>query len=96
MSTCTSSKQRNLLLKSRPKQVLGYLTLAFALPAHIDSIFSSSRERLSHQLNFMKTALSAVTHTVCGSSIAQVLGSGYCPNAGVMEVLYVVRVRVVG
>ncbi len=29
--TCTSSKQPNLLLKTRPKQVLGSLPLAFAL-----------------------------------------------------------------
>ncbi len=33
VSTCTSSKQPDLLLKTRPKQVLGHLTIAFALPA---------------------------------------------------------------
>jgi hypothetical protein len=32
ISTCTSSKQPNLLLKTQPKQVLGYLRLALALP----------------------------------------------------------------
>ncbi len=33
--TCTSSKQPNLQLKTRPKQVLGYLPLAFVLPSYI-------------------------------------------------------------
>ncbi len=33
MNTNTSSKQQNLYLKTRPKQVLGSLPLAFTLPA---------------------------------------------------------------
>ena len=31
---CYEAKQPNLKLKTRPKQLLGYYLLAFALPAH--------------------------------------------------------------
>jgi hypothetical protein len=36
ISTCTSSKQPNLKLKTKPKPVLVYLTLAFVLLAQIN------------------------------------------------------------
>jgi len=51
---------------------------------------------LGHQLHLTKTALSAVTNSVCVcvSGIARVLG--FCPNVGVMQLLHVVHVRVVG
>ncbi len=59
ISTCTSLEQYNLLLKTQPKQVLGYLLLAFMLPARV---FPSpppvgGGERVVHKVLFHNMAI---------------------------------------
>ncbi len=67
ISTCTSSKQPNLLLKTQPKQVFGYLPLAFVLPAQSNKYSACINGKLENCIFFL------LTHAECKSSWKKVL-----------------------